>query len=479
MGVKINKQIDLSNLPTKVNGKSGRVINWKESVGCKVGFIYGKIKGEIEIVKYISNRKIIIKYNNKIYYEKPIDSSHLYNCKIGSYIGAISKEFKIKIGDVFKDNKRDLIILKNEYRPIQKKDGFMQYYRWYKYRCNKCKYEGWIIETSLLKGIGCSCCSGKSIKKGINDIATTTPWMIDLGVNKNDAEKFTKSSNSVVEVICPNCKRRKNIKISDVYRYKSIGCICRDNVSYGEKIIASLLNQINIEFFNEHLFNWSNRRRYDFYIPNMSCIIEVHGGQHYDLGFSNFRRNIKEEQENDRFKKELALANNIKHYIELDCRESNLKWIKNSVLNSELNELFDLREINWIKCEEFALKNIVKEVCEYWNNKEEWESVNNIVENFKLSESTIRKYLKTGTSLGLCRYDPKSEKEKSHQRSVKTNSRAVKVYKNGILLGIFNSIGELSKKSEEKFGIRLVTTGVGEVCRGKRKQYKGFVFKYV
>ena len=159
----------------------------------------------------------------------------------------------------------------------------------------------------------------------------------------------------------------------------------------------------------------------------------------------------------------------------MDCRKSNIDWIKNSIINSKLNNIFDLSKINWNTCEEFSQKNIIKEVCNYWNNKDENDTTTTIGKIFNLSKITIIDYLKKGTKLGWCDYDPNQER-KSHKKP--TNVKAVEVYKNNILIGEFTSIQELSNKSEELYGIKFLNTAVCNVCRGKAKTHKGYVFKY-
>ena len=53
---------------------------------------------------------------------------------------------------------------------------------------------------------------------------------------------------------------------------------------------------------------------YDFYIPELEAIIEVHGSQHYGQGFEKVGgRTLEEEQINDRLKEDLAKQNGIKH----------------------------------------------------------------------------------------------------------------------------------------------------------------------
>jgi hypothetical protein len=46
-------------------------------------------------------------------------------------------------------------------------------------------------------------------------------------------------------------------------------------------------------------------------------------------------------------------------------------------------------------------------------------------------------------------------------------------------LGVFESVVELSRRSEELFGIYLRESNIRSVCRGVSKHHKGFTFKYV
>ncbi|WP_283695639.1 hypothetical protein [Clostridium perfringens] len=244
------------------------------------------------------------------------------------------------------------------------------------------------------------------------------------------------------------------------------------------------MEQLNIDFEIEYSPDWIKPKRYDFYIEDNNCIIEANGLQHYKEGFITLGGKVlKEEQANDKYKREIALQNGIKHYIELDCRESNMEWIKNSILKSELANLYDLSNINWTGCAEFANKNIVKEVCDYWNNKRKDETTTDLMKRFKLGRPAVVNYLKRGTKLGWCEYDPKKEGLKGglkgNKKVSKLNCKKVEIFKNGQSLGIFKSCSDLERQSEELFGIKLLNGGISRVCTSDRKQYKGFTFKYI
>lgn len=163
---KIHRYVDLSNLPRRREG-----IDWQKSVGKDVYFEYKDMSGHIKILSYNKeNGKIKIQYKNNT-----LDTSYSAFSKgcLGRLLGVISKDFRVDIGSVFKDDKRDLVIIDREYR--KNKRG--QSKKWYKYTCNNCGWtEGWIDQNNLLaKEYGCSCCSNNTVVPGINDMATTDP----------------------------------------------------------------------------------------------------------------------------------------------------------------------------------------------------------------------------------------------------------------------------------------------------------------
>lgn len=403
-----------------------------------------------------------------------------------------AKDFKYEIKQYIKDDKRDLVIIDRKY--IKDKNGWN--YKYYKYKCNKCgfdcgehyikgqyKKEYWVSESSLKTGNDCACCrpSHKVTVLGINTIWDTDRWMIDLGVSEEDAKRYTKASNQKIEVACPDCGVKKSIAICDIYTKKSISCTnCGDGVSYPEKFMMNVLNQLCVEFKRQYSPEWIKNKLYDFYLPKYNIIIETHGKQHYE--YSGRGRSLAEEQENDKYKRELALENCVSEYIVIDCRYSEMDFIKNNILDSEFSNIFDLSKIDWLKCEELALKNIVKEVCEYWNNKKESETTGTIANNNSWGikdRGTISKYLKKGSNLDWCDYDGKEELKKSVSKNGKSNSKSVEIFKDGISLGIFESCAELERQSEDLFGVRLLKSKISSVCIGKRKTHKGFVFRYL
>lgn len=472
-----NVKMNLDNLPRCESGRHKGEINWRNSVGCIVkaeceGVIY-----DIEITKY-DKRYLNVKVDGKEV-EKPILCSSFKEGKIGALIGKNAREYRYNIGEVIKDEKRDLVILEQ----IKIKHGNSND-KGYKYRCNKCGYnEGKIREIDLKKGVGCRVCSGQKAILGINTIWDTDRWAVDRGlISEEDAKKYTKGSNKRIDVVCPNCGEiKKNMLIYSIIQRKSIGCKkCGDGISFPEKVVGLVLNKLNIYYESQKSFSWSQGKIYDFFIPNLGKLIETHGGQHYKkkTSWNKYNgRTLAEEQENDRLKEELATKNGLK-YIAIDCRESDIDFIKESMIKM-LGYSIDFSIINWEEIDKEAQSSLVWKVCEYWKNKKDEETTTDLAKYFSLSKPTIISYLKRGNKYGWCFYDKKEELIKGREKVKINNSKKVAVYKDGELKGIYSSVSELVEKSERYFGIKFNSGHISSVCLGKLKAHKGYTFKYL
>ena len=471
--------INLEDLP-KLKCSNSERIDWINSIGSKVSFEYNDIKGEFEILENIKDtKKIKILYQGQ---EFEIRKDSFLKCEFGRVLGKRTKEFKIEIGSVFQDKGRNITIIDREHR--DRSDGENRKDKYYKYRCNRCSYEGWIRENQLLGSGGCACCRGRVVVEDINSIWKTDSWMLGLGVSLTDSKSYTSNSNKKINVTCPNCGNKKQITPNYIYRYKTISCTCGDGFSYPEKFMFSVLKQLNLEFetqLTKTTFGWCGSYRYDFYIPKYNMIIETHGEQHYREA-NKFKKTLDEEQENDRIKEELAKDNGIKHYVIINCEKVNKDWLTNSILNSKLKELFDLTSINWEIAELYAIRNnICKEISNYWNNREDWETTYTIARNNEWSiksPATILKYVKRGVKLGWCEYNTKDEWLRGLCNTVNPQSKPIRIFKNNILLGEFKSTNQLQQKSEELFGVKLYRN---EIVRHEResKEYKGYTFEYI
>ena len=447
-------KVFLDNLPRYEQSNQKGRINWSNSIGHKVKFIYNNIEGYVTIKEYNKQTHCLwIQYlSNSIY--KTRTSNFIY-CQLGELLGIYSNEFKYELGKEFKDNKRNITITDKFYNEKNQK--------WYKYKCNKCGWdEGSMNEPNLTTGNGCPvCCTpSKKIIRGINDIHTTHLYMVKYFLDINDSYLYSYGSDKYILTKCPDCKNIRKMKISDLY-VNGFSCKkCGDGISYPEKFMFSILEQLNINFETQKIFEWALKNKYDYYfkIETYTFLIETHGRQHYEKSFSTCGgRNIKEEQENDTLKEKLAKVNNISHYIVIDCRKSDKEWIKNSIINSQFSKLFDLSIIDWDECDKFASSNRIKDACILWNNG--IHSTKEIAGLMKLAYQTIVKYLKKGVEFNWCDYDPK---ETLRLGRIKNSG-----HKEKIICITTGEIFDSQKEAGNKYNI--FPSGISNCCRNIRK----------
>ncbi len=451
----------IDNLPRKNNR-----IDWKNSVGYNVNFIYNDINGIIKIIDYDSeNRKITVEYN---YIKNTIMIDSFRLGKIAFVLGLKACDFKYKVGDIINDCKtikRNLIILE-QFKKMNS-NGYTR--RWYKYHCCECGYDGTIREYSLDEGGGCSICSHKSskIQVGINDIWTTNPELAKLLANPEDGYKYTEHSNKIVDWHCPNCGNIiKSKKINQINEHGLSCPVCSDGISYPEKFMYNLLKQLNIYFEYQKRFDWQKKLetmkqcRYDFYIPSKQIIIEMDGG----LGHGNCdTKNLtsKESRNIDNKKDRLAKKHNVE-VIRVDCNYKNsnrFNYILNSILSSELNGLFNFTSIKWEDINRISNKSLLKDICQDKLLHPEKSTVD-IGKKFNLERTTIAKYLKTGTNLGWCNYDPQEDVKIKVGRSGKLNSKRVICLTTN---EIFDSTIQASKKKN------ICQSAISMCCNNKHK----------
>ena len=289
----------------------------------------------------------------------------------------------------------------------------------YKVKCIKDDYE-FIIEERRIRNLhGCPVCCNKLCIKGINDVATTHPHLVKYFANPEDATKVTYGSDKKCLMKCPDCGFEKIMKIGELSK-RGFSCRqCSDKISYPEKFVLNFLKQLNIDFktqISHTYFKWlSYNKKYDFYLIDYNCIIETHGIQHYERSFIDIgerARSLEEEQENDKIKREMALSNGIKYYIELDCRKSDMEWIKQSIMQSSLPKILNFKEedIDWLKCNEESLKSYIPLSWSYYDKNKNNMLFKDMADFFCVDHHTFREWLKIGVSMGKCTYKSKYEK---------------------------------------------------------------------
>lgn len=325
------------------------------------------------------------------------------------------------------------------------------------------------------------CCNRKVIK-GVNDIATTHPKLLKYFIHLNDAYTKTHSSKDKVELKCPICGNRKHIHLYS-FTARGFRCnVCGGGLSYPNRLMACILHKLGVEFVSEYNPKWAvdergKQRRYDFYIPSKSLIIEMDGGFHEkDNNMSGQTR--QEAKSIDDWKDKVAKEHDL-NVIRIDCVESRIELIKDTILKSSLKKYIDVSDIDWGECEQICRCSMVRQVCDLWNDS----NCNTASEfylqnkcNISVSYSTVIEYLKIGNDISLCEYNAKSS-----MQHVYSNSHARKpiiVTKDGDIVGGYESISDFVRKNNMKNGVRFSNASISDVCNGKRSEYRGYGFSF-
>ena len=442
-------------LPTRNNNN----IEWSKTIGYVFDFSYKGISGYLTIVDY--NTKLYFKIN---------DCDDVYSISIKSFKKAGFDDiikicyYNYNVGDIIKNK---------EILEVSHKDKYIIY----KYKCLNDGYIGSTTQANMNKNSGfCPVCTNNIIVEGVNDIPTVAPWMIPYFKGGYDEAKlFGVNSKKIKELQCPYCGKSKETAIINVYQHKGFFCECSDKISYPEKCMINLLTVLNIDYryqCGRNILSWiSNKYHYDFYIPSLDIIIETNGSQHYkETPKKSKWTSLEIIQERDLHKKNLALSHNIKHYIELDCSESNIEKFKESIINSELPTLlsFDKDCIDWDKIDQSSMRNIVKEICLY---KEEhpYLTPQEIANHFNITKKGINKYYKLGEKFGWCTYNKEQIKWVSHFH------RNTHYLINGCY---FYNIEDITARSFDVFGEKLIGSSVATYIRSSSKN-KLFNGKYM
>ena len=325
-----------------------------------------------------------------------------------------------------------------------------------------------------------NCMLGNILKKTISEIH---PEYVKYFVDKSIPYLYTYGSNIKVSTKCPFCGTEKLYQINDLCRSGFSCPTCSDGVSWPNKFMYNILKQVKVDFLNEVTsknqgFEWMGSYRYDFYFikDGKQYIIEMDGELHFRDSF----RTYKESHTVDIEKDKLALEHGIK-MIRINCNYTSLfsrfDFIKNNILNSELNTILDLSSVNWISANKSALNSNIKLAATMWDTG--IHDKKQIAKDIGISVDAVKKYLTIATNLGLCTYDTEADKTIWRNSVAKRFSKPIMLFKNNIPVNVFPSTTELDRRSIKLYGVHLHKQHIGAVCRGERSQTCGYTMKYI
>ena len=277
---------------------------------------------------------------------------------------------------------------------------------------------------------GCGICDGRIVVKGVNDLATTHPQYIKYFVNIEDAYTHTYASKAKVEVKCPICGAIKEMCICVLTR-QGFGCPnCGDGISYPEKLMAIILDKLNIEYTRQLTYD-NGKHKYDFYIKDWGAngvINETHGIQHY-RGWNKDKEDLLWQEANDENKRYDAIHSSdlgVKNedYNEIDCRYSTLEWCRPNIekVLSKYIDINILTDEDWKEFDKEAQKSKKVEVCLYWKEQKEVNkdlTTTIMAEIFGVYDGTIARWLTWGNKSGLCIYNGEDERKNKERRQSK------------------------------------------------------------
>lgn len=451
----------LDHLKTKIYGGK-TLIDWENCLGETFEVKFNGERFEVEITDYEkrNGKNKYIKLKSEPYGEKWVEERRIKAAQYGYYTTNPVMGFLYEVGQVVHIKGQSFEVLE-----AYREDG--RWEKMYQLKCLTCGGKSSKPEIEIRNQVSrCGVCSGKVVDKGINDIATHAPWMIDLLADPEDAFKYTPYSHQSIFFKCPNCGDVQERIVSNVY-YQGLSCKCLKHNSIPERFCFSILKHLNVCFSTEH---YIEDRRFDFWIESLNLIIETHGKQHYIQTKRPGARTLEEEQANDEYKKQLAKDANVEHYIVIDCRKSQLNFLKQQFLNSELTNFFDLDKVDWQQVFRSCQTSIGEWVVDLHN---QGYTRAEIAEELGISKATAGKYVREGAASGLLK-DFKHQHSKSSKNYSVLKYNPVKHLETG---AIFLNATEAAAALQKTYGENMVREGITRAAKGELEHYKGLHFE--
>lgn len=280
----------------------------------------------------------------------------------------------------------------------------------------------------------------------------TKPEQAKMLAHPEDGYKYTECSGEKVEWICPNCGHIKAEKISNV-RNKGLSCpICSDGISIPNKFMASFLEEVNETFETEFIFE-GQTRRYDFYIPRLNMIIEMHGRQHYEE-WKKSDKTLSERQKIDKEKKDYAIEQGIEYYLVINCRIQSYEHMTKEIKKSILKGFYNFESIDWNHVYINAMKSKIILAIDLHKKGYTTTEIGN---KLHVTRSTINHWLIDADKIGIYEYN-KSVGNRYDKRKV--------------ILVNYNKIYDSAYKAGQQENISYKS--INRCCAGKSK-YAGTI----
>lgn len=439
-GADVNKEksyIDLSNVPLKKHGNK-HVYNWEKCIDIPAKFKYKDTEG-ILYLNYLRKKKtgskktslLNVKYKN---YEQDMVPSMILSCRFGGMLKYKTSDYYYDIGEIVNGSK-----VLNKIKISDSRSSVKAY----KMLCMETNGTFEMRESNLKSGQKSPYLRGYKVGPG-NSLFNEKHILKHLKYIE-DAHKYHRKSGKKIMVECKSCGFEKYIQISDLVKYGFSCPFCTKGISFPERFMSALLKINNIKYEFQKSFTNLERKRFDFYLPEQNCVIEMNGMQHYQ---KNDYLNHESTILSDNIKIKYCANNNIK-YIPIDCSMSTFEFVSNSIEKSPINEIFKKMnkvDISNKMMEMFVIENINDIALDYKNNM----SYKEIIDKYELKDKheligILKKY-------GI--YEFRNGPDLNSKSVICMNNK--KVFK--------------SAKDAMAYANLKSSSHIVQVCRGKRNQ---------
>lgn len=309
-----------------------------------------------------------------------------------------------------------------------------------------------------------------------NAIRHTRP---DLALQLDDSENefnYSIRSEKIAKWKCMHCQSVFTKKVKDV-TLRGLNCpVCSIKISYPNRYMYALLQNVGICFDREKSFEWSEGKRYDFYLPYHSTIIEMNGLQHYkdkNNGSCWNYNGLESVRNNDKHKRDLAIKNGIENYIVINASISDFDYIVQSIKGSELPSICNIQDKDYI----IAGKNVETNSLfrEIINRRNNGDFTRKIASDLGLSVDTVISIVKKASDLGFVSYDANEERRKYAPYLHENNKKKIMCLNDKKIHNSINEAAEYYGLSPK--AVSNCINGRSKSCRSKKEKNKKLYFK--
>lgn len=216
----------------------------------------------------------------------------------------------------------------------------------------ECGNENYFFGTELREGKRTSC--GNRCNNIIEEIPGTIYGFLE--VIERDPEPAYNFPDRCIHWFCKCslCNTVKSISGRNLRDGTTKSCGCLE--SYGERLVAKALQELNIPYIKEYTFEdlkspKGNRYRFDFAIPKkdteeLQFIIEFNGCQHFKDTMSEWQK-LEERQDADKIKKQYCTEHHINQLYFNSFGNHQFEGTYEEILTEIKNFYEDTKEEQW------------------------------------------------------------------------------------------------------------------------------------